>query len=791
MANAIDILIAARWRGSPATKRAAQDLRGMSDAAASSSDELKRAGTVSQRTGRDLKGLVTTLGATSLALGGVYFAGRRAFNLLEESAGLDLTRRRFDRLAESIGTSGNAFRSDLREATRGTLSQFEAMSTATDILALDLVTTADDAARLTRVVSALGADMNEVVLALTNQSVRRFDQIGVSVEGFEDRLKSLEAQGLSTQAAFTQAFLAQGEAQIEKVGDVADTSAGKLAILEAKAKDAGDSIKLNLLEGIEPTLDVMIEQIQLEEDLQRAVNFGIISQREKQEIFRNGIAVAIDGTRITKEQVRAELEHKDALFEAADAEDKLRRAMEGTNVTAERQIDLAEEVAESWGRAQRALIRAAEELEGIERFEALREGRDPGGADLGQLAAEQRQEELDADFELQKDRVELWQDFQADITSIVEQEQARRLEIESQFEGRRTELIADYNERRAEIDAQLTEDIADTRADLQDDANRRLENLEKDHQRRRQEIIEDAEADLTEAASKLDAAAVSRIERQRDRALEREQQQFEDQRQEIQETLQRRIAEEVERLNELHDKRLEQEQKAHEKRLEELDKQEKERLDQLRRNARREEREREQRYIKERRRLGQHWDARFVLEQDRMQDILQLEEQWWQQRAALVPDGTTGTSGSGDTGSGGTAPSSQELVQIAVQQMQAAGWSGNAIYNQTRVMRSWTDSQIARWIERNFGYDVPGYRLGGSFFVGGSGGPDSQLVAFRASPGEQVTVTPQARAGQAGGSRTLNLHEGAIVINPSPGMDERAIGREFERRLTRLFERMA
>ena len=36
-----------------------------------------------------------------------------------------------------------------------------------------------------------------------------------------------------------------------------------------------------------------------------------------------------------------------------------------------------------------------------------------------------------------------------------------------------------------------------------------------------------------------------------------------------------------------------------------------------------------------------------------------------------------------------------------------------------------------------------GFQHGGSFKVGGSGGPDSQMVAFRASPGEQVTVTPQ------------------------------------------------
>lgn len=39
------------------------------------------------------------------------------------------------------------------------------------------------------------------------------------------------------------------------------------------------------------------------------------------------------------------------------------------------------------------------------------------------------------------------------------------------------------------------------------------------------------------------------------------------------------------------------------------------------------------------------------------------------------------------------------------------------------------------------GAGLPGFQNGGSFRVGGSGGPDSQLVAFMASPMENVTVT--------------------------------------------------
>lgn len=51
------------------------------------------------------------------------------------------------------------------------------------------------------------------------------------------------------------------------------------------------------------------------------------------------------------------------------------------------------------------------------------------------------------------------------------------------------------------------------------------------------------------------------------------------------------------------------------------------------------------------------------------------------------------------------------------------------------------------------GYDmsIAGFASGGSFQVGGAGGTDSQLVAFRASPDETVTVeTPAQRGGRGG-----------------------------------------
>jgi hypothetical protein len=52
---------------------------------------------------------------------------------------------------------------------------------------------------------------------------------------------------------------------------------------------------------------------------------------------------------------------------------------------------------------------------------------------------------------------------------------------------------------------------------------------------------------------------------------------------------------------------------------------------------------------------------------------------------------------------------------------------------------------------------IPGFATGGSFKVGGSGGTDSQLVAFKATPGEMVDIRTPGQA-RGGASVTINNH---------------------------------
>lgn len=72
------------------------------------------------------------------------------------------------------------------------------------------------------------------------------------------------------------------------------------------------------------------------------------------------------------------------------------------------------------------------------------------------------------------------------------------------------------------------------------------------------------------------------------------------------------------------------------------------------------------------------------------------------------------------------------------------------------------------------GLKIPGFAEGGSFTAGGSGGPDSQLVMFRMSPGERADFTPRGQRSRGGG-------EGGppMIVNM---YDERDILPSFRRR---------
>lgn len=201
----------------------------------------------------------------------------QGYQTLKEGAELELVITRFERLSEELGTTGDAILNDLIPAMGYMVSEAEAMTLATDLMSLGLVNSQEQLVRMATVVGELGMDINELVLALSNQTTRRFDQLGVAVEGFDEKLQALEDQGYSTQEAFTEAFLQQAEEQIERVGSKAETTAGQLMQIEAAFKDIQTAGKLLFVDILGPAIDTLSDMAVAYQVLSEAVDRGEMS----------------------------------------------------------------------------------------------------------------------------------------------------------------------------------------------------------------------------------------------------------------------------------------------------------------------------------------------------------------------------------------------------------------------------------------------------------------------------------------------------------------------------------
>lgn len=161
----------------------------------------------------------------------------------KQGAAIEYTAGKFDRLSKAVGTTSDALMVDLRQATKNTMSDAQIMQSAGDLMSLGLAKTHDQVVRLSTVSAGLGMDMNQLVLTLANQTTMRFDQLGVSVDGFEAKVEALKATGMSASDAFNEAFLQQAEEQLKKVGNAADEAVGSMQRFDAAIADIGDALK--------------------------------------------------------------------------------------------------------------------------------------------------------------------------------------------------------------------------------------------------------------------------------------------------------------------------------------------------------------------------------------------------------------------------------------------------------------------------------------------------------------------------------------------------------------------
>ena len=250
--------------------------------------------------------LMSKVNAAKAAFTMVEGAIRTTWDALNEGAQLELTSQRFDKLAASVGSSGEHMLEALQKTTRGMMSSADLMANAGQIISLGLGKNEEEVVRLSTVVAKLGWNMQQVILTFANQSEKRLDSLGLSIEDVRTRAAALESQGYATEKAFSLAVIEAGEAKIRLLGDAADSTAGDLAVLSAQLKE----MKQNALEAWagmigpvataasgrygETVSGIIDENIAMAESMDDLVAYG---QRIATQLNKGfGLAAAITGT---------------------------------------------------------------------------------------------------------------------------------------------------------------------------------------------------------------------------------------------------------------------------------------------------------------------------------------------------------------------------------------------------------------------------------------------------------------------------------------------------------------
>jgi hypothetical protein len=244
----LKIVISALNKASGDLNKVKQDIQGIKGAGEEGSNAV-------EGFGGKLEGLIGKAALVTGAVVAVSAAMKEVYETAREGAELDYARDKFDALAESIGSTSTALLVDLRDATSGLVSDAELIEGAGQMMALGLAKTHDEAVRLATVAGELDMNMNQLVLTLTNQTTMRFDTLGVSVAGFDEKLQALKDTGMDVQDAFTEAFLQQAEEQIGRIGSVAESSVGGFKMMESGIKNLADAAKANLLGVVAPAIE--------------------------------------------------------------------------------------------------------------------------------------------------------------------------------------------------------------------------------------------------------------------------------------------------------------------------------------------------------------------------------------------------------------------------------------------------------------------------------------------------------------------------------------------------------
>lgn len=248
--------IEALWTGKGAAVAAKEDIKGVGDAAKGGDSNLK-----------GLNSMLSNVTAGLAAAGGAAAVFKTAFDLAEQGDQIQRTKEKFDALAETIHTTGDALLSGLREATHGAVSDLDLLTAGTTFMNMGFVRSQDEAESLIQKILLLKKPTEDTTTAidnfslmLANASVARLDSFGLSSGRVKARMEELQkaTAGMTREQAFTIATMEEMSVAIDKQGLSVEDLGTSYERLKTMGINWLNEQKQMLDEGLEPWVKLLL-----------------------------------------------------------------------------------------------------------------------------------------------------------------------------------------------------------------------------------------------------------------------------------------------------------------------------------------------------------------------------------------------------------------------------------------------------------------------------------------------------------------------------------------------------
>jgi len=405
-------------------------------------------------------------------------------------------------------------------ASGGAIDKAQALSDVTRLQAIGFADSAEELEKFVRAARgislATGRSQDYVIqqlqLAIANQSTMRLDQIGLGVTEVKQRVAELRSENsaLTQEMAYQQAVL-----------EIAETKFGALT-------DSAEAQKT----GVEK-LEIAWKNLRLEigQTIQGPVNEGA-----------SALTQGIDFITGRLGRANEMLDEYEAKWRRTYGQRTSIGRVTPTSMSGEPFVEGVSEAKADWTERFVDLTKKTNERVASENESYLERRANTERQFLENVEREAR------DFAINRERAEL--DHLESIADI--REDALRREARAVEELARTI-------------GQMQVDSSERIADLREDANERLEDLEENYQEERKRSAEKFRDDILSAAGRLDAIRLLELRQDRQRELKDRQESYEEQRADLQDQLNERIDDENKALQ----KSITQAEDAHERQLQE------------------------------------------------------------------------------------------------------------------------------------------------------------------------------------------------------------------------------